>query len=627
MSWTLALLAGATLALLLYRSREPRALGRLTPLILLRALSLSLIAALLLDAPAGTRRARSPIVALDASLSWLREGDTAFWRTAVARARALSSDTILLFGDSVRPPTGARVPSDLPEDRSTEVGSLVERSLGSGRPLTLVTDGEIEDPWSLRSLPAGTRIEVPERAARLDVGVVAVDAPRAMVSGDTIELRATLRAGALPAPSGTLTILAGSRVMAAVPADPLAARNERTETIRIASTLPQGVSVLSAAVSVPGDAERGNDTVSIAVEVSRAAGAVLVSSSPDYDSRFLVPILRGAVALPTRAYFRVAPGMWRQEGSLAPVDEGEVKLAARQAPLVILHGDTAMLGRPRLVTTGALALFPVRHTAGGDAGEWFPVGAPPSPISASLSGIAWDSLPPLGEGTDGPTVAAGGAWEGLVAARARQFDRRAVVIGSSGARRVVIISATGFWRWRFRGGSSADAYATLWGSIFDWLTAERPDDRGAIPADALLRSGDPIRWRRTVAAAGAAGKSAGSGDSVVTIVVRRRGDSAAQSDVSGDSVSLRYGAGGTAAESPPLVPGIYDVSVPGGSIVLAVNASRELLPRAGSVRSGVTGGAPAVGDRLRLRDKGWVYLTVVFALCAEWVLRRRMGLR
>ena len=95
----------------------------------------------------------------------------------------------------------------------------------------------------------------------------------------------------------------------------------------------------------------------IAVQVAPAAGAVLASTAPDFDARFLIPVLRGAVALPTRAYYRVAQGMWRQDGTLAAVSEASVRAALAEAPLAILHGDTALFGAPRAVTKGSLLLY------------------------------------------------------------------------------------------------------------------------------------------------------------------------------------------------------------------------------------------------------------------------------
>jgi len=317
-------------------------------------------------------------------------------------------------------------------------------------------------------------------------------------------------------------------------------------------------------------------------------------------------VLRGAVALPTRAYFRVAPGQWRQDGSLAPVDERTVRGAMHDAPLAILHGDTSYFGPPRTAMTGSLALVvPSADTTG----EWYAIDAPPSPIAGALAGIVWDSLPPITVSDRAPT----GEWEALTVARARQYDRRAAIAGGSlNGRREVVVSASGFWRWQFRGGASADAFVALWGSIFDWLSAERPDPRAAMPAEGVVRAGDPVRWRRGTGAAK---------DSVVRLVLRRRGTAR------DDSLTLRFGAGATVAQTDPMTPGVYDVRVTGGAAVLVVNPSRELLPRVSGVRAGPVGGATSFGDQPRLRDMWWSYVALIVALCVEWLLRRKRGLR
>ena len=71
----------------------------------------------------------------------------------------------------------------------------------------------------------------------------------------------------------------------------------------------------------------------------------------------------------------------------------------------------------------------------------------------------------------------------------------------------------------------------------------------------------------------------------------------------------------------------YETRVSGGSSLLIVNATRELLPRRANVRTGAVGGAAPFGDQPRLRDIHWIYLLLLGALCAEWLLRRHTGLR
>ncbi|HEU4566091.1 MAG TPA: hypothetical protein VFS05_15630, partial [Gemmatimonadaceae bacterium] len=124
LSWIVAAVAGIAIALLLYGWREPRRLPRLLPAAILRAVALTLLFALLLDAPVGPRRALRPIVALDVSASWLRGGDSARWRRARDSAGALArGDTLWLFGDSLR--AGA-VPG-VPVDPATRAAPVAER--------------------------------------------------------------------------------------------------------------------------------------------------------------------------------------------------------------------------------------------------------------------------------------------------------------------------------------------------------------------------------------------------------------------------------------------------------------------------------------------------------------------
>jgi len=358
-----------------------------------------------------------------------------------------------------------------------------------------------------------------------------------------------------------------------------------------------------AIVSSTGDTESRNDTLTTVLEVSPAAGAVLVSTSPDLDAREALALLRGALALPTRGFYRVAPGVWRQDGSLGPANEREIRDIVRSAPLVVLHGDTAVFGPPRAASKGALAL--IAPPPDGSA-DWYATSAPPSPVSAALSAAAWDSLPPLDVAGDVPA----GDWAALETRRGRRFERRNAIVGRESARRTVIVGASGFWRWRVRGGAGADAFGALWGGLFDWLSGGRTDARAAVNADAVVHAGDPVRWRR------------GSGDdSVAAIVLTRRGAPARV-----DSMTLRFTAGDNVIESRPLPGGVYDVQAPGGASVLAVNPSREFYPRR-AIKSGAVGRGGSLADAPRLRSMGWVYAVVIVALCAEWLLRRRLGLR
>lgn len=595
--WLLALAIGVALAGVQYGRPEGGATAVALRPAALRAAAVAIVAAALLDAPLRPARTPRPIIALDASASWLRGETDSTWAAIRARARAAPGDSLLLFGDSVR----AGNPPTLPSDHGSSSRALVDRAVAQGRPVRIFTDGELSDGDALAGLPRGSEIVVPPRTPRRDAAVVMLEAPRIAVGGDTLDVRVAVRAGALPLPRVQVALLFGDRPLASAGIDGLEAWGERTLTIRVVPPGAEGASLLRAVTTVEGDAEPRNDTLSAAIDLSRAATAVFVSTSPDQDARFALTVLRGALALPTRAYLRVAPAEWRREGTLVRAPEAEVRDAFRDAPLAILHGDTAVFGAPRRVTRGALALMVPQRVADGD---WYAVAAPPSPIAVRLP---FDSLAPLDVSPHLPP----GDWIGLETARGRRAERRPAIAGVERPRRVVTIAASGLWRWRFRGGAGSGAYAALWGGIFDWLAAERRDVRAAVPEESAFRAGDPVRWRR------------GSvGDSVVRVTLSRRDDPAAV-----DSLTLRFPGGATLAESPALAPGIYEARASGGRSLVVVNPSREWLPVRPSVGAGSVGTAAVAGDAPRLRALPWVYAVALVLLCAEWLLRRHLGLR
>jgi hypothetical protein len=604
MVWVLAAVAGVAIALVQYG----RVGGWRWVPATLRAGAATCLVALLLDAPARRSQSVRPFAALDVSKSWNRGGDSGPYRDALQRLRRANADSVFLIGDSLR--TGS--PPAVPRDTRSLVRPAVDRALAAGRPLVLVTDGEIDDPDALAALPGRSEIEVVSRPSRRDAALATLDAPRAAVAGDTITVRATVVAGAAGAGAGAVTFSIGGSdavVTAAVPE--LAPFGEASAVARVRALGPDGPHELRAIVATRGDAEAHNDTLAVAIDIAPAAGAVFVSTSPDEDTRYALSILRGAVALPTRAFFRVAPGTWRTEGTFAATSESEVRRAVATAPLVVLHGDTAVFGPPRAATHGALALVVPPLVTQVSPDEWYAASAPASPLSGALADVPWDSLPPIDAG-DAHTP---GAWAGLEAKRARRFDRRVVIAGgefSSGgiARRAVVIDAAGLWRWRFRGGAAGEAYAALWGSIFDWLVGAHNDFRAAVPAEVVVREGEPVRWRRGA-----------TGDSVVTVGLTRVGT------LGVDSITLRFPAHAAVAESRPLAAGTYDVATRGGHSMLVVNPSREWLPRRPTVKGGRIGGANLADTAPRLRSLGPIYILLVAALCAEWLARRRLGLR
>lgn len=599
-SWLIAVLVGLLVAALVYG--RGAVTPRHAPLAALRALAAMLVVALLLDAPAARGRPLVPDVALDASESWLRGAPTCDrWRMARDSAAQIGVGHWMRFGDSLRADHGA----DAPGDHASRLRAVNDRAAATGRPVVVITDGELDDGDVMATLPRGSRAIVMPCAPTPDVAVSALDVPRTLLAGDTVTVHVTITAGGAGGPRGRLELRLDGALLGAAPYGDLGPYAEQAMALRVVVAGAERAAVLQAVIHGDGDREPRNDTLAVGVDVSRAPAAVFVSTAPDYDAREAIAALRGVTSLPTRAYYRVAPGAWRSDGTLAPVAESEIRSAIRDAPLVVLHGDTSAFGAPRAATHGALLLFAPPAT---DDGEWFAAAAPSSPLAPALVSLPFDSLPPLSVAPSVPR----GEWQGLVVRGVGATgERRAALTGWDVPRHVAVLGASGLWRWRFRGGTRADAYGVLFGTLFDWLASGRTDRRAVVPDAEPLRAGMPVRWRRGAPS-----------DSMVGVTVTRR---SATGRVY--SLTLRFAEGVTMAESPALPTGVYDARMPGGSAVLVVNASRELVPRRPTVSSAKAVAAALPGTGTPLREVGWAWLATIVLLCTEWLLRRRVGLR
>ena len=598
--WLFATLIGLAAAGLQYGRYATR--PAVAPLALLRAAVVAIVVAMLLGAPGGRSKPLAPEIALDASESWTRGGPRCDrWGAALQEASRAGSGTRLRFGDSTRADDSRTGPTD----HASKLRGVADRAAGTGHPVVVITDGELEDADVLAALPRGSRAIVLSCEAGPDLAIAALETPRTILAGDTTTIRLSLVAGAGGAPAGALEVRLDGQLLASQPVAALGPFAEQAVALRGIGEGADRAGVLRAVFRGAGDTEPRNDTLAIGVDVTRAAAAVFVSTTPDFDAREAIAVLRGVTSLPTRAYYRVAPGAWRIDGALERVSEDDVRAAVRDAPIVILHGDTTLFGPPRSATRGALLLF---APPSGDEGEWLAAAAPASPLAPALSALPFDSLPPL---SVAPSLPRGG-WQGLVVREpGAGGERRVALVGWETPRRIAVLGASGFWRWRFRGGQRADAYSAFFGTLFDWLAAGRSDRRSVVPDAGVYRAGMPLRWRR-----------GSPTDSIVPVTLVRRGAPART-----DSMTLRFSESATVVESPPMPPGVYDVRSANGASVIAVNPSTELLPRRPTVRSGQIGGRPSLADAPLARELGWLYVVAVLGLCAEWLLRRKLGMR
>ena len=619
--WILALALGVAAAWLAYGRVGSLARSRAILLGALRALAVTIVAAILFGAPSAPPRPAAPLVAIDVSASSRRAvGDensiVRAWRerlAAAVKADAPGADAFVIVGDSIRDISAADISALRSDDQGSRVRAAVDRAASLGRPLVLLTDGEVDDAEALAEAPAGSIVRVLANASRTDGAIADMAVPTNATAGDTITVAATVTAGASATPDAQLRVVVDgiAPVVLSVPA--LAALTSTRVTTTIA--LPRGArsAIVRSVLLMPGDAEPRNDTLSSTIDIGDRPSAVFVSTAPDLDVREALVVLRGALNVPTRAFLRVAPGVWRVEGSLAPISEDDVKTQAGAAGMLIVHGDTAW--RPRAAVrsaTGAKALWvPAPPTAIARAGEvartpeWYASGVPASPLASALAGLPLDSLPPL-------TLA--GPAKGSIPVLTAQLGKRGEAVPAIAARtengvRTIVVSGSGYAGWALRGGRSAEAFGALWGAIFDWLAAGRGDVRAARPIASLMRAGEAVAWRR------------GGVDSIVSVRLSRRGESGV------DSLTLRFVGASFETTSPALAAGVYDVQAEGGASVLVVNASREWVPRPPTVRDGVLSRGALSSDAPRLADAGWPFVLALLVLCGEWIGRRAVGYR
>jgi hypothetical protein len=359
---------------------------------------------------------------------------------------------------------------------------------------------------------------------------------------------------------------------------------------------------------------------------------VLVSLAPDWEPRYLLPVLGQVTGLPTVGWLRVGPDrfapMGRAVERTGTVDSVAVDRAVQEASVVVVHGltgDADAWARSLPSAAGRVVAWP--YDRGGAAavgvevapvqgGEWYASSAlPPSPVASELAGIDFSGFPPL---TDFFLVSdpVGSRPPFQVQLGGTGLQEAAVLLDRSGGRRMVVPLTRGFWRWAAREGEPRDAYRRLWAALAGWLltpdeTVGRPTVR---PERRVVPRGEPTRWLLPPAL-----------DSVRLVV--EQGDSVVR-----DTVLAGTGPVGGGV----LPPGPYrfrartaaGTAVGEGRFDVA-RTTQELLPvpRTPETPSATVAAGPAAGTGRPLRTSPWPYLLILALLCAEWVGRRRLGLR
>ncbi|MGQ0813218.1 MAG: hypothetical protein ACT4O1_01985 [Gemmatimonadota bacterium] len=630
------MLAALGLSAYTYLKREPTGRGR-PLLIALRTISLILIVLLLLDPQlrAPQRRSSTVRVLLDASLSMTLAGA---WQRGVAEARrSADGASVLLFGGDVRAvPVDSLARIQPVAGRSSVLPALQSAAEANAGRVLLITDGAIDDATAVaRWLPTlGIALDVRNVAPRTiaNRALSDVEAPAWAEAGKPLTLRIhrTSSAGSQSSLAGTVVVRQNGKVVARTDADSVTFVANGPAT----GGLVRYDVAFAATDSIPDD-----DVRSIYVFISeKPAGVAIVSFDPDWEPRFLHPVIEAALGLPVRTFLRLPAGVYLRGGSGLDagtrVEESAVLSAVAEADLVVLHGLTASApdwAQQAARNARRLIVFP------GDAGTSLPIPVagmveadwyvspelPASPITSLLAGIDAAALPPL----NALQSAARGenSWAPLLGGRTPRGGRQPLVVAEErGGRRWAVALGRGYWRWAFRGGEARAAYTRLWAALAGWVVQDRAQVASASirPVQRAVSRGTPIRWIAPGIAA----------DSFVLVL---------QSADTGQQRMVLTAEHGDTIESAPVEPAhyTYDVRAYGeaGEIARAhgpltvESYSPEFMRRVVDLNelkqapAALAGQSRAAGRALHTYP--WLYVLLILLLCVEWILRRRWGLR
>ncbi|MDX2057492.1 MAG: hypothetical protein SFV24_06790 [Gemmatimonadales bacterium] len=596
MSVVIVLVAAGVLTLGAYLGLER--LGKAAALpAALRFVAWSILGLLVLDLScARPPEAVRPVALLDASLSMGAAGGP--WDAARREAATLGEVRLVgsLHADST--PAGGR----------SAMGPALAAAAASGRPVWLVTDGELEDGAGLPAeLLQQVGVKVIRRTARPDLALTRVAGPDRIAIGDTLRLDVDVSGFDLAdRKTAIVDVSAGStRWLSRT-----IALEQGSGTATIEGPLPAGVApgahLLTVSVRDPNDAEPRTDQRLHALVVLPTPGIVVVAAPASWESRFLFRALDDVADLPVRGYFSLDGSRWSRMGDPAPVSAAEVEQAVGRADLLVQFGDPpdrVRSNRPRARWTWPAT----SRTSPGVEGDWYLVAGGASPVAGAFIGLPVDSFPPAsGLVALNPT---GRDWVGLSGQLNRRGVERPAILGrDSAGRREVMVGVSGLWRWAFRGGASEQAYRAWVAATTSWLLAASDSTTGrARPVHAVVQQGRPVVFERLR-------------PELTTLRIDLRGGDSSRVD------TLRFDGAGRATLALP--PGRWSYRLEGGGAgLLGVEVySDEWLPRPVTVadRSPVTA-APA--GRAPLRDRLWLFGLAILALSGEWWWRRRSGLR
>lgn len=612
-----------------------------------RALALVLILALLFDfqLPLADEGAGSERwVLLDASLSMgatSPDGSSA-WASASARAAELEDDgwRVVTFGATA---TGDGLGDEGPL-RPAEAASLLAPALRRGaeagvRTVRVLSDLRLEDQVEVRAALAALPLEVGFEGfagSVVNAGVSALEVPD--LARPEGSVTAQVEVHATGGDSLTVRVFEEDRPVAQVRVGAPSPGLRSRVAVELPTPAAAGRVRYTASVTLDGDGFPSDDVAVRYASVGHEEGAlVLISLRPDWEPRYLLPVLQEVTGLTARGYLRVALDAFVPMGRAldrgAPLDSATVRRAAGEAAVLVLHGLggnvdgwartlAARSGKSILVPTdGAGAELAGIPSGEPQRGEWYAsADVPTSPIAGALSGLTLQGLPPLTDVLlpDDPARVRGAL---LVRLRGAGAPEAAIHLEAREDGRAAVVLASGLWRWAAR-EDGREAYRRVWSGVAGWLLADQSVSATAVrPTSWVVAREEPVTW--SVPA-----------DSTELRLVVISSDSVAVG--AADSVVVDAEAAGSGPISTGVLPpGSYRYRVSSAAAVVTEGrfdvaaATDEMVPSA--VEPAAAEGASTLvatqpaGRPLRTRP--WPYLLVIALLCGEWIGRRRSGLR
>lgn len=635
--WVLLSLAGGAFAFGVYLRREIPVPGR-TLLALLRAGSLSAILLLLVNPSLPGGRVAAPawiLTDVSPSMSVVQGG----------RGEEAASPAARLSGAEAG--EAGRRTADFGAGGLSLLAPALSRALEAGAGgVSVRTDLRLEDAVAVEALVRGARVPVTFRDVGgpvVNAGVAGLEVEEPRAPGGPVRAELTV------ATEGVDSLRIMARVAGAPVLDTaVAVQGDGTLRIPLALQPPDtaGPVPVQVVLAAAGDAWPADDGRTRIVSLEDRSGeVVLVSGAPDWEPRFLLPVLADVTGLRVQGFLRLGGEAWlTMRGPPEREDAPGVARALADARLVVVHGPLETLPpsvREAVDGAPAVLFLTAASEGGGRAGEWYLSGElPDSPLAGELAGALAPGLPPL--------LAARGQVEGpgrsvLDVQRAGAgVTVPALVLEEAGNTRRARGLARGFWRWSFRGGEGRALYRRLWSGVARWLLAAPAALEGTVglgPVETVVAPGADMAWRAAPA----------RGDSVTVTLVpmedspwAETGDAPGAGDVppARSRRTVPVDSLGRARVPAPGGPGLYgwESRVAGDDrtervargILVVEAAAGDLLPgRAVSLLDVEPESDPAdAGPGGRpLRTHPVPYLLLVVLLSLEWVGRRRSGLR